>query len=50
MVIKSDRIDGILPRGLLMLTLGLAASVDSDLGKGSKEHMRVRPAERLIEK
>ena len=32
MVIKSDRIDGILPRGLLMLTLGLAVGIDGDLG------------------
>jgi hypothetical protein len=31
MVIKSDRIDGVPPRGLLMLTLGLAV----DLGKGT---------------
>jgi hypothetical protein len=34
-VIKSDRIDGILPRGLLMLTLGLAVGIDGDLGKGT---------------
>jgi hypothetical protein len=37
MVIKSERIDGILPRGLVMLTLGLAVSIDSnegDLGRG----------------
>ena len=32
MVIKSERIDGILPRGLLRLTLGLAVD---DLGKGT---------------
>ena len=35
MVIKSERIDGILPRGLLMLTLGLAVGIDGDLGKGT---------------
>ena len=35
MVIKSDRIDGVLPRGLLMLTLGLAVGIDGDLGKGT---------------
>ena len=35
MVIKLERIDGILPQGLLMLTLGLAASIDGDLGKGT---------------
>ena len=35
MVIKSDRIDGILPRGLLMLTLRLAVGIDGDLGKGT---------------
>jgi hypothetical protein len=34
MVIKSDRIDGVLPRGLLMLTLALAVGIDGDLGKG----------------
>lgn len=34
MVIKSERIDGILPRGLLMLTLALAVGIDGDLGKG----------------
>ena len=33
MVIKSDRIDGVLPRGLLMLTLALAVGIDGDLGK-----------------
>ena len=32
MVIRSVRIDGILPRGLLILTLGLAVD---DLGKGT---------------
>jgi len=35
MVIKSERIDGILPRGLVMLTLGLAVRIDGDLGKGT---------------
>lgn len=35
MVIKSERIDGIPPRGLLMLTLGLAVDIDGDLGKGT---------------
>ena len=35
MVIKSERIDGILPRGLLMLTLALAVSIDGDVGKGT---------------
>jgi hypothetical protein len=35
MVIKSERIDGILPRGLLMLTLRLAVGIDGDLGKGT---------------
>jgi len=35
MVIKSERIDGILPRGLLMLTLKLAVGIDGDLGKGT---------------
>jgi hypothetical protein len=35
MVIKSERIDGILPRGLLMLTPGLAVGSDGDLGKGT---------------
>jgi hypothetical protein len=34
MVIKSDRIDGIPPRGLLMLSLGLAVDIDGDLGEG----------------
>ncbi len=34
-VIKSERIDGILPRGLLMLTLGLAVGIDGDLGNGT---------------
>lgn len=37
MVIKSEWIDGILPRGLVRLTLGLAVGVDSnegDLGRG----------------
>jgi hypothetical protein len=34
-VIKSDRIDGILARGLLVLTLGLAVGIDGDLGKGT---------------
>ena len=33
MVIKSDRIDGILPQGLLMLTLGLAVGIDDNLGE-----------------
>jgi len=33
MVIKSERIDGILPRGLLMLTLALAVGIDGDFGK-----------------
>ena len=42
MVIKSDWIDGILPQGLLMLTLGLAVGIDDDLGE---EYMGVRPAE-----
>ena len=35
MVIKSERIDGVLPRGLLMPTLGLAVGVGGDLGKGT---------------
>ena len=35
MVIKSERIDGIPPRGLLMLTLALAVGIDGDLGKGT---------------
>ncbi len=35
MVIKLDQIDEILPRGLLMLTLGLAVGIDGDLGKGT---------------
>ena len=37
MVIKSERMDGVLPRGLLMLTLtlGLAVGIDGDLGKGT---------------
>ena len=35
MVIKSERIDGIPPRGLLTLTLGLAVDIDGDLGKGT---------------
>ena len=35
MVIKLERIDGILPRGLLMLTLTLAVGIDGDLGKGT---------------
>ena len=34
MVIKSGRIDGILPRGLLMLTLGVVG-IDGDLGRGT---------------
>jgi hypothetical protein len=33
-VIKSERIDGIQPRGLLMLTLALAVGIDGD-GKGT---------------
>jgi hypothetical protein len=33
--IKSEWIDGILPRGLLMLTLGLAVGIDDGLGKGT---------------
>jgi len=33
-VIKSERIGGILPRGLLMLKLGLAVGVDG-LGRGT---------------
>ena len=37
MVIKSEQIDGVLPRGLLMLTLGLAIGIDDDLGKGTYE-------------
>jgi hypothetical protein len=35
MVIKSERVDGILPRGLLMLTLALAVGIDSNLDKGA---------------
>jgi hypothetical protein len=35
MVIKSERIDGILPQGLFMLTLGLAVGFDGNLGKGT---------------
>lgn len=35
MVIKSEGIDGVPPRGLLMLTLGLAVGIDGDLGKGT---------------
>jgi len=35
MVIKSEQIDGTLPRGLLMLTLALAVGIDGDLGKGT---------------
>ena len=35
MVIKLERIDGILPRGLLLLTLGLAVGIDGDLGRGT---------------
>ncbi len=35
MVIKSDQIDGVLPQGLLTLTLGLAVGIDGDLGKGT---------------
>jgi hypothetical protein len=27
--------DGLLPRGLLMLTLGLAVGIDGNLGKGT---------------
>jgi hypothetical protein len=37
MVINSERIDGILPRGLVMLTLGVAVDIDTndgDLGRG----------------
>jgi hypothetical protein len=34
-VIKSERIDGVPPRGLLILTLGLAVGIDGDLGKGT---------------
>jgi hypothetical protein len=37
MVIKSERIDGTLPRGLVMLTLGLAVDIvsnEGDLGRG----------------
>ncbi len=34
-VIKSERIDGILPRGLVRLTLGLAVGIDGDLGSGT---------------
>jgi len=34
MVIKSERIDGMPPQGLLMLTLGLAVGIDGDLCKG----------------
>jgi hypothetical protein len=35
MVIKSEGIDGVPPQGLLMLTLGLAVSINSNLGKGT---------------
>ena len=35
MVIKSERIDLPLARGLLMLILGLAVCIDGDLGKGT---------------
>ena len=35
MVVKLVRIDGMLPRGLLILTLGLAVGIDGDLGKGT---------------
>jgi len=35
MVIKLDWIDGVLPWGLLMLTLGLAVGIGGDLGKGT---------------
>jgi hypothetical protein len=38
MVIKSEWTDGVLPRGLVMLTLKLAAGVESnegDLGRGT---------------
>jgi len=35
MVIKLNWIDGVLPWGLLMLTLGLAVGIDGDLGKGT---------------
>jgi hypothetical protein len=35
MVNRSERIDGVPPRGLLMLTLGLAVGIDGDLGKGT---------------
>ena len=37
MVIKLKRIDGILPRGLVVLTLGLAVDIEAnegDLGRG----------------
>jgi hypothetical protein len=32
---RSERIDGILPRGLLKLTLELAVGIDGDMGKGT---------------
>jgi hypothetical protein len=32
MVINLERIDGILPRGLVMLTLGLAVDIDTNDG------------------
>jgi hypothetical protein len=35
MVIKLEGIDGVPPRGLLILTLGLAVGIDGDLGKGT---------------
>ena len=34
MVIKSERMDGVLPL-MLTLTLGLAVGIDGDLGKGT---------------
>jgi hypothetical protein len=33
--LKSEQIDGILPQGLLMLTLRLAVGIDGDQGKGT---------------
>jgi len=35
MVSKSEWMDGILPRGLVRLTLGLAVDIDGDLGRGT---------------
>jgi hypothetical protein len=43
MVIKSEWVDGILPRGLPMLTLALAVGIDSNLGKGVRNALLLNP-------